>query len=236
MRRRSGLICPAPGPGGRARRDHPDRSVPTTSEGHHERRQPAVLSLRGINKRFGAVQALTDVSPRRAPPARWSPWSATTAPASRRSSRSSSGVYQPDAGEIVFDGTPVLDQRPERPAGRSASRRSSRTSPCATTSTSSPTSSSARSAPRAASSTRSTMETRVVGAAAPALGQDPVGPHPDRRALRRPAPDRRHRPQPGRRAQGRDARRADRGAGRRPDRRGPQPDRAAARAAASASS
>ncbi|MEG8037651.1 ATP-binding cassette domain-containing protein [Sphingomonas sp. LR61] len=57
------------------------------------------------------------------------------------------------------------------------------------------------------------------------LGSDPVRPHPHRVALRRSAADRRDRPVVDRRPEDRHPRRADRRARRRADRRGPEPRR-----------
>ena len=73
------------------------------------------------------------------------------------------------------------------------------------------------------------------GAPRPRAAADPVDPHPqrahpDRLALRRPAPDRGHRPLHARRAQAGHPRRAHRRPRRRADRAGPRPGRAAARA------
>ena len=104
----------------------------------------SVLSLTGVTKRFGAVQALTDVSLDVAP-ARWSPWWATTAPASPRWSRSSRGSTSPTRARSSSTASRSRSPGRRRPSD-SASPPSSRTSPSATTSTSSPTCSSGRSA------------------------------------------------------------------------------------------
>ena len=50
-------------------------------------------------------------------PARWSRWSATTAPASRRWSRSSAACYPPTAGRILVDGEEVRFANPSQAAG-----------------------------------------------------------------------------------------------------------------------
>jgi D-xylose transport system ATP-binding protein len=66
----------------------------------------SVLSLTGVNKRFGAVQALTDVS------LEVSAGEVVALVGDNGAGKSTlvkiiSGVYQPDGGEIVFDGQPV---------------------------------------------------------------------------------------------------------------------------------
>ena len=101
--------------------------------------------LRGVSKRFGAVQALTDIEldVRRRRGGR--PGRRQRRRASRRWSRSSPASTAPTTGTMSFDGRQV-QRRAARPRrSTSASPPSSRTSPCATTSTSSPTSSSAAS-------------------------------------------------------------------------------------------
>ena len=72
-----------------------------------------LLEARKIVKSFGRVQALTErTSP--SSRARSSPWWATTARASRRWSRRSSGVHPADSGEILFEGRPVVIQTPQQ--------------------------------------------------------------------------------------------------------------------------
>ena len=160
--------------------------------------------------------------------ARSSPSSATTARASRRWSRSSPGCIRQDPGTINFDGTRGHITQPAWPPGTSASPRCSRISRCATTSTSSTTCSSAgSSAPFALDEVE--METAVLEAAPPALGQDPLGADRRRLAVRRPAANRGDRPVAARRPEDRHPGRADGRPRRGADRRGAQPRRAAAR-------
>ena len=124
-----------------------------------------MLSLAGVNKRFGAVQALTDVDldvarRRGRRPGRRQRRRQVHAgqgdrrrlPARRRRDR-----LRRQAGH---------DRRARRRPRRSASPRSSRTWPCATTSTWSPTCSSARSSAAAPSSTRSRWSRRRGGCCA----------------------------------------------------------------------
>ena len=137
---------------------HVDAAAPARGE--------VVLSLAGVNKRFGAVQALTDVHLDVAA------GEVVALVGDNGAGKSTlvkmiSGVYQPDAGEIVFDGKQVTVPRPVRGPGSSASPRSSRTWRSATTSTWSPTCSSGRSGTSGRSSTRSRWRRRRGGCCAP---------------------------------------------------------------------
>ena len=92
------------------------------------------------------------------------------------------GIYPIDEGEVLFEGKPVHDPRPEGRRARSASRSSTRTSRSPTTSTSSRTcSSAARSSTALRRLDETTMEKRATETLDEPLGDDdPLGA-PDRR-------------------------------------------------------
>ena len=107
-------------------------------------RTAPLLSLRGINKSFGAVHVLrgVDLDVR--------PGQVTALVGDNGAGKSTlikgiAGIHAFDAGEYTFEGKPVTRARPQGRATPSASRSSTRTSRCATTSTSSTTCSSAAS-------------------------------------------------------------------------------------------
>ncbi len=100
-----------------------------------------VLELRGVSKRFGAVQALTDVD------FEVDAGEVVALVGDNGAGKSTlvkaiSGVNLADAGEFLFEGKPASISTPAGRHRRSASRPSTRTSRCATTSTWSPTCSS----------------------------------------------------------------------------------------------
>ena len=129
--------------------------TPTTDAGGSRERSPGavpLLELKGVSKRFGAVQALHEVNfDVRA--------GEVTALVGDNGAGKSvtikciAGIYPIDDGEILFEGKPVTIAGPRTPR-RSASRSSTRTSRWPTTSTSSRTCTSA--ARRSRPSTRST--------------------------------------------------------------------------------
>ena len=151
---RRGPVRRGPGPDARsgpdvARRDPlrgPHR--PITSD-RTARPAPAptgepLLTLRGINKSFGAVHVLrgVDLDVRLG--------QVTALVGDNGAGKSTlikgiAGIYAFDAGEYHFEGKPVHVHSPKRRPTRSASRSSTRTSRCATTSTSCTTCSSAAS-------------------------------------------------------------------------------------------
>ena len=104
-----------------------------------------ILQLRGVNKSFGAVQVLHDVDfTVRA-------GEVTALVGDNGAGKSTlvkcvAGIHPIDSGEVLFDGEPVRDPRPDRRRRSSASRSSTRTSRWPTTSTSCRTCSSAGSA------------------------------------------------------------------------------------------
>ena len=131
------------------------------------RRRPGsvVLSLAGVNKRFGAVQALTDVH------LRWRAGEVVALVGDNGAGKSTlvkiiAGVYQPDDGDDHLRRQAGHGPRARRRPRPSASPRCSRTWRSATTSTSSPTCSSGRSSARGPSSTRSRWRRRPGGCCA----------------------------------------------------------------------
>ena len=137
-----------------------------------------LLALKGVSKRFGAVQALAGrrLRGRRRRGGRARRRQRRRQVHARQGHRRASS--RPTRATILFEGEPVKITQPDRRDARSASRPSTRTSRCATTSTSSRTSSSAaRSSPAApagplASSTRPTMEQQLARAARHARRDD----------------------------------------------------------------
>ena len=102
----------------------------------------AILSMKGISKSFGPVQALdgVDLDVR---PGEVLALVGDNGAGKSTLVKSISGIYTIDSGEFSFEGQPVTISGPAR-RPNSGSRPSTRTSRSATTSTSSPTSSSAR--------------------------------------------------------------------------------------------
>ena len=182
-----------------------------------------VLELRGISKRFGAVQALYQVDFRVAA------GEVMALVGDNGAGKSTlikciAGIHPADEGEIIFEGKPVQSTGPRTPLGW-ASRSSTRTSRWPTTWTSSRTCSwGVRSSTGSAALDEVDMETRASKTLCrPVRHDDPLRPPDGRRPVRRPAAVGRRRQGGHVELQARDPRRADRGARRRADPPGARP-------------
>ena len=157
--------------------------------------------------------------------ARWSRWSATTAPASPPWSSRSPGSTR-RRGRDRVGGRPVTCTGPRTPSSSARHRlpgpRALRQPRRGRQPLPRPR------APPVGRLDEVAMEKRA-RTARHALDPDPQRAHPGRRAVRRPAPGGRDRPRPVGEPEGRHPRRADRRARRRADRPGPRPGRAAPR-------
>ena len=192
-----------------------------TATGDRNARPGAAGDLQALRRRAGPDRRRA----RGRRPARWSPWSATTAPASPPWSRRSPGSTRRTSGDDRVGGR--AGPRSTGPQRRPEPRHRDRLP-----------------GPRAVRQPRRRRQPLPRPRGAPAVGvldevddgaaarascsttlsvTDPERAHPGRLALRRPAAVGRDRPLAARRAEGRDPRRADRGARRRADRRGPRP-------------
>ena len=86
-----------------------------------------ILSVRDVTKHFGGVTRAEAASLRRCIAARSLALAGDNGAGKSTLIKTISGVYQPDEGEIVFDGEPVRLRQPAATPATSASRRSTRT-------------------------------------------------------------------------------------------------------------
>ena len=155
--------------------------------GQCPRRRRPLLSLRGVSKSFGAVQALVGVDLD-------IPAGQVTALAGDNGAGksvldqdASPGSTRPTPARSSGRASPVAHPHARATRRRSGSRPSIRTSRCATTSTSSRTCSSAASALRHLRWTRTTWSAAARDAARPRGDDRPIGPAARRLAVRRSA-------------------------------------------------
>lgn len=149
-----------------------------------------ILGLRGVGKRFGAVQALSDIN------LTVGSGEAVALVGDNGAGKSTlvkiiSGVYQHEGGQILLDGQIAHFGGPGDAQEAGATTVFQDLAP-ATTSTSSRTCSSARTEVRVAAR-RSRNGEPVLGSAPATLREDPLRSHPHRISLGRAAPDGRDR-------------------------------------------